>query len=275
MYQLISRLRLWQKFTLVGFIALLMAGSASLLLMQNYYQGMRTVQVELSGLKPMRDVLSLLRLMQQHRGLAAGWLAGNGQLQAERDAKQDEVGQALKQAGASVLALAQDGADVGLAELVRRIEQDWQTLASGVRSRGLSEAASFQAHTALIKQQLALASRLLDVSGLILDPEAVSFHLIASLFDQQVTVGTQKANQAGDAVHGIVDAITRVTGIMTSINRASADQTQGILQVLAVVTEMDDMTQKNAAMVEQTAATSKSLQEQADQVVQAMDRFHF
>ena len=644
MYQLIARLRLWQKFTLVGSIALLMAGVVSWLLMQNYYQGMRTVQIELSGLKPVRDVVSLVRLMQQHRGLAAGVLAGNSQLQADQGAKQDEVGQALKQVSASVQALAQASDDRRLTELVRRIEQDWQTLATGVRTHGIAEAASYQAHTALIKQQLALSSRLLDVSGLILDPEAVSFHLIASLLEQlpnqiesmgqarslgsailarqaitpdervqlqillalaqdqgekmhaqankaleadkalqisigpalkhattgyeqalqlvqdkilrasvldtsprdyslgmtqgvdtsyalielgntaltgilgerlaqaerqllllggsllavvalsvwvihstvrqadlavrqtlaatqalaqgdlghriqvetrdefgaiarmldqamrtlahtmqeikrstlsvntataeiamgtqdlsdrteeqasaleetsasmktlsdhvqknsreaqqacemaqqacdvarqggdtvhdvveamlkinqgssrigdiigvidgiafqtnilalnaaveaarageqgrgfavvatevqvlarrsseaareiktlitasveQVAMGTQKANQAGDAVHGIVDAITRVTGIMTSISQASADQTQGILQVLAAVTQMDDMTQKNAAMVEQTAATSKSLQAQADQVAQAMERFHF
>jgi len=184
MYQLISRLRLWQKFTLVGFIALLMAGVASLLLMQNYYQGMRTVQVELSGLKPVRDVLSLVRLMQQHRGLSAGLLAGNGQLQADRAAKQDEVHEALKQASASVQALAQDSGDRNLPELARRIEQDWQALAAGVRTQSLSEAASYQAHTALIKQQLVLSSRLLDVSALILDPEAVSFHLISSLLEQ-------------------------------------------------------------------------------------------
>ena len=184
MYQIISRFRLWQKFTLVGSIALLMAGVVSLLLMQSYHQGMRTVQAELSGLQPVRDTVALIRLMQQHRGLSSGLLAGNGQLQADQSAKQEEVSQALKQAGASLQTLARDSGDSSVTELVRRIEQDWRTLASGVQSRSISDAASYQAHTTLIRQQLALASRLLDVSGLILDPEAVSFHLIASLLEQ-------------------------------------------------------------------------------------------
>ncbi|MDD2729004.1 methyl-accepting chemotaxis protein [Malikia sp.] len=184
MYRLVSRLKLWQKFTLVCSIALLLAGGVSLLLMQDYYQRMRTVQSELSGLQPMRDVVALVKLTQQHRGLPAGLLSGNAQSQADQQAKQAEVSQALKQASASVQALARDSGEQNMTELARRIEQDWQALATAVQTRSIAGPASFQAHTALINQQLALSSKVLEVSGLILEPEAVSFYLISSLFDQ-------------------------------------------------------------------------------------------
>lgn len=84
MNKLVSRLKLWQKFTLVCSIALLLAGGVSLLLMQRYDQDMRMVQSELSGLEPIRDVVSLVKFTQQHRGLSAGLLAGNAQLQADQ-----------------------------------------------------------------------------------------------------------------------------------------------------------------------------------------------
>jgi len=184
MYHLISRLKLWQKFTFVCSITLLVAGGVASLLIQNYYQGMHTVQVELSGLKPVRDVLALFRLTQQHRGVSAGLLAGNSQLQADQRAKQDEVNQAFKQVSASVQALAQDRGDRSLSELAGRIEQDWQTLATAVSGHAIAGPASFQAHTALINQQVELSAKVLDVSGLILDPEVSSFYLISSLLDQ-------------------------------------------------------------------------------------------
>ena len=184
MNKLVSRLKLWQKFTLVCSIALLLAGGVSLLLMQRYDQDMRMVQSELSGLEPIRDVVSLVKFTQQHRGLSAGLLAGNAQLQADQQAKQVEVSQALKRASASVQALARDSGDQGLTELARRIEQDWQALATSVQARSISGPASFQAHTALINQQLALSSKVLEVSRLILDSEVISFYLVSSLFDQ-------------------------------------------------------------------------------------------
>ncbi|MDQ1812087.1 methyl-accepting chemotaxis protein [Massilia sp. CCM 9210] len=89
----------------------------------------------------------------------------------------------------------------------------------------------------------------------------------------QVEAGNQLANEAGTAMGEILSSVTRITSIMAEIAVASAEQGAGIEQINHAVTQMDDMTQQNAALVEQTAAASSSLQEQAATLVQAMSIF--
>jgi ABC-type transporter Mla subunit MlaD len=71
----------------------------------------------------------------------------------------------------------------------------------------------------------------------------------------------------------IVQSVKRVTDIMAEINAASTEQSQGIEQVNAAVAQMDEMTQQNAALVEQAAAAAESLQDQADGLAQAVAVF--
>ncbi|NIA00414.1 methyl-accepting chemotaxis protein [Massilia sp. CCM 8734] len=89
----------------------------------------------------------------------------------------------------------------------------------------------------------------------------------------RVEAGNQLANDAGSAMSEILNSVTRITSIMAEIAVASAEQGAGIEQINHAVTQMDDMTQQNAALVEQTAAASSSLQEQAATLVQAMSIF--
>jgi methyl-accepting chemotaxis protein len=71
----------------------------------------------------------------------------------------------------------------------------------------------------------------------------------------------------------VVEAIQQVTGIMAGITTASQEQTAGIEQVRQAVVHMDGMTQQNASLVEESAAASESLYEQADALVQAVKAF--
>ena len=89
----------------------------------------------------------------------------------------------------------------------------------------------------------------------------------------RVEAGNQLAAEAGSAMGEILNSVTRITNIMAEISVASAEQGAGIEQINHAVTQMDDMTQQNAALVEQTAAASSSLQEQAAALVQAMSIF--
>ncbi|RSZ60934.1 HAMP domain-containing protein [Massilia atriviolacea] len=89
----------------------------------------------------------------------------------------------------------------------------------------------------------------------------------------RVEAGNQLASDAGSAMGDILNSVTRITSIMAEIAVASAQQGAGIEQINHAVTQMDDMTQQNAALVEQTAAASSSLQEQAASLVQAMSIF--
>ncbi|MGI4841951.1 MAG: methyl-accepting chemotaxis protein [Janthinobacterium lividum] len=86
--------------------------------------------------------------------------------------------------------------------------------------------------------------------------------LIADSVDK-VGAGGRLVDEAGDTMQDIVDGIARVTGIMSEIAGASAEQTVGIEQVNAAIVQMDGATQQNAALVEQAAAAAASMQEQA------------
>ncbi len=71
----------------------------------------------------------------------------------------------------------------------------------------------------------------------------------------------------------ILQAVRRVTDIMGEIAAASEEQSTGIAQVGRAVTQMDEVTQQNAALVEQAAAAAASLQDQAAQLRTALGAF--
>ncbi|WP_348696903.1 methyl-accepting chemotaxis protein [Duganella fentianensis] len=89
---------------------------------------------------------------------------------------------------------------------------------------------------------------------------------IKSLIDasvQNVTLGSELVDKAGATMHEIVDSIGKVTAIMSQISNASEEQSLGIAQVNDAITQMDQVTQQNAALVEEAAAAAESLQEQS------------
>ncbi len=79
---------------------------------------------------------------------------------------------------------------------------------------------------------------------------------------EKVEDGTKLVAQAGKTMEEIVSAIRSVTNIMSEISAASMEQTSGIEQVNQAIGQMDDVTQQNAALVEQAAASAESLEEQ-------------
>jgi methyl-accepting chemotaxis protein len=96
--------------------------------------------------------------------------------------------------------------------------------------------------------------------------------LISASVDQ-VERGNALVGRAGSTMQEVVAAIQRVTDIMGEISSASAEQSSGVSQVGQAVTLMDQATQQNAALVEQSAAAAESLQQQAHQLVQAVSAF--
>jgi len=80
--------------------------------------------------------------------------------------------------------------------------------------------------------------------------------------------GTKQVEHAGATMQEIVTSVQRVTDIMGEISAASTEQSQGISQVNTAITSMDEVTQQNAALVEQAAAAAESL---VDQAVGLMD----
>ena len=89
----------------------------------------------------------------------------------------------------------------------------------------------------------------------------------------RVEQGTQLVDKAGTTMADIVSAIRRVTDLMTEISAASQEQSQGVAQVGEAVTQMDQTTQQNAALVEESAAAAGALRKQAQDLVQAVAVF--
>ena len=96
--------------------------------------------------------------------------------------------------------------------------------------------------------------------------------LITASVDR-VEQGSALVDKAGHTMEEVVSAIRRVTDIMGEISTASAEQSAGVAQVGHSVTEMDQATQQNAALVEESAAAAESLRGQAQQLVQAVAVF--
>jgi len=89
----------------------------------------------------------------------------------------------------------------------------------------------------------------------------------------RVQAGSALVERAGVTMREVVSAIQRVTGVVAEISAASGEQSQGVAQVGEAIVHMDQTTQQNAALVEQSAAASSSLRAQAGQLVQAVAVF--
>ncbi|MDP8566988.1 methyl-accepting chemotaxis protein [Methylophilus aquaticus] len=85
--------------------------------------------------------------------------------------------------------------------------------------------------------------------------------------------GTKLVQSAGETMHEIVTSVQRVTDIMSEITAASAEQSSGIDQVNGAVTNMDEVTQQNAALVEEAAAAAESLVEQASNLMDSVNHY--
>jgi len=99
---------------------------------------------------------------------------------------------------------------------------------------------------------------------------------IKALIDDSVSKvgeGTKLVDQAGTTMTEIVSSIQRVTDIMSEITAATREQVDGIEQVNQAVIQMDQVTQQNAALVEEAAAAAESMQDQAANLVKVVGVF--
>jgi methyl-accepting chemotaxis protein len=84
---------------------------------------------------------------------------------------------------------------------------------------------------------------------------------------ERVEAGTDQVDQAGQTMQKVVASIRQVTDLMGEINLASHDQSSSLSQVVQAISAMDQVTQQNAALVEQMAAATASLESQARELV--------
>jgi methyl-accepting chemotaxis protein len=90
---------------------------------------------------------------------------------------------------------------------------------------------------------------------------------------ERVEAGSRQVQRAGTTMEEIVGSVRRVNDLIGEITAATIEQTTGIGQVNDAVTQLDQVTQQNAALVEESTAASASLRQQADHLVAAVGAF--
>src|SRR5262249_3836401 len=88
-----------------------------------------------------------------------------------------------------------------------------------------------------------------------------------------VATGSTLVHDAGDTMNDVVRSVQRVTDIMSEIAAASTEQSTGIEQVNTAVAQMDQVTQQNAALVEQATAAAQAMADQAESLKAAVAIF--
>jgi aerotaxis receptor len=96
--------------------------------------------------------------------------------------------------------------------------------------------------------------------------------LIGASVDK-VEAGTKLVDDAGHTMNDIVAQVKRVSGLIAEISSATHEQQDGIAQIGQAIGSLDSITQQNAALVEESAAASDSLKQQAERLVEAVSVF--
>ena len=90
---------------------------------------------------------------------------------------------------------------------------------------------------------------------------------------EKVEAGSRLVQDAGTTMQDIVQSVQRVNDMIGEITAASTEQSTGVSQVNQAVGNLDQMTQQNAALVEESAAAAQSLREQAEQLTEVVSKF--
>ncbi len=90
---------------------------------------------------------------------------------------------------------------------------------------------------------------------------------------ENVERGAGLVSQAGATMGEIIDSVARVSAIVAEISHATGEQSTGISQIGQAISQLDELTQQNAALVEESAAAAQSLQQQADDLARSVAVF--
>ena len=90
---------------------------------------------------------------------------------------------------------------------------------------------------------------------------------------EKIETGSRLVGSAGSSMHDIVTQVARVADLIATISASANEQTNGINQINQAITQLDNVTQQNAALVEQAAAAAASLNQQAVRLVEVVSVF--
>jgi len=224
---LIHQISIGRKLLLLGLLVLATVCVPLYLQLKLSRELIAAASGEQQGVAPARQLMKLVQLTQQHRGLSAGFLGGNASVAAAREAKKAEVDKELAALEARFRAA---GLPAGMARAWSDATDSWRTLESAVDGRRLSAAESSTHHAQVIAKYFKTLDLLLDWSGMILDPQADTYYLITAtlvrLPHATEALGQTRARGAGFLAEQKIAPEGR--GLMAGLVRAAADQYEGM-----------------------------------------------
>lgn len=171
---LFSRMLLWQKFVILGILALVLVILPFGFYVVETEKAVNAAILETKGIPPVQNLLELVRLLQKHRGLSARLLSGDKEAAVQREATKQAANQAVATLDPMIKAIPNEAINKDW----DNINQHWRTLQAQVDKADIAVPQSFQEHIAVIEDYLTLNDKLADQFGLTLDPDAKTYFMI-------------------------------------------------------------------------------------------------
>ncbi|MGJ0535124.1 MAG: methyl-accepting chemotaxis protein [Methylocystis sp.] len=168
---LISRFNYPGKFILIGLVFAIPIGFMLTQILTTINHEIRMAETERDGLEYIVSLRKVVEHVQQHRGMANGYLGGDLSFAPKLEASEAEINKALAAAAAQQKL---HGASFNVDAEFGELQKKWQQLDGW---KGMTPAASFGGHTAVVNDLMALMVTVADKSGLTLDPAADSYYL--------------------------------------------------------------------------------------------------
>jgi methyl-accepting chemotaxis protein len=227
MMNFVHHLSIGRKLLLLGLLVLATVCVPLVLQLKLSRELIGAADIERRGVDPARQMMKLVQLIQQHRGLSAGLLGGNAGLEAQRNAKRDEVEKTLATLDAR---LRTETLEPKLADAWRVAARQWQDLRAAVDGRKLSAAESSTQHAEVIARYFKALDLLLDHTGLILDPQPDTYYLISATLTRlpfaTEALGQTRARGAGFLAESKITPEGRA--MVAGLVRASTDQVEAM-----------------------------------------------
>ena len=178
MFGWIHHLPIGRKFLVLSLVALLMVAAPTVAVVHTSWGLYRSLEAERSGLEPVKVLLKLLRLTQEHRGLSNAVLNGEASKAADRQARQQAIDQAFVEVEQLYRSLPREPLQTEL----NGMKSAWQEIAGRVSQAAVSPPESLKAHTALVNRVLNFIEDETGASGMALDADTASYYLITAAF---------------------------------------------------------------------------------------------